>query len=191
MKQYKILSERKLPLAFYQRNTIDVAKDLLNQYLIHIHDEKTYIGKIVETEAYLGEHGLACHSSKGKTARTEVMFGPAGVTYVYLIYGLHHCFNIVTEFEGVGSAVLIRAVEPISGIEDNTRGPGLLCKAMDITKMQNKKSILSDDLFIARNDSNGKIAITDSARVGVKYAKEWALKPLRFYIKGNPYVSKK
>lgn len=142
-------------------------------------------------EAYLGEHDLASHSSKGRTKRTEIMFGEAGFAYVYLIYGMYHCFNVVTESSGIGSAVLIRAVEPIANITGRTQGPGLLCNAMMLDKQYNGHDLLSDDLYIKRMELNVSNDIIESPRIGVHYAKEWSVKPLRFYLKGNPFVSKK
>src|SRR5579864_1074480 len=116
---------KKLPRSFYNRDTITVAKELLGKYLVHTKNGVTQIGKIVEVEAYIGAHDKAAHTCKGLTKRTEVMFGPAGHSYVYLIYGMYHCVNFVTEKEGHGSAVLIRAIEPIQNINARTQGPGL------------------------------------------------------------------
>ncbi len=181
----------KFERCFYQDYTTSVAKNLLGQILVHQYQGKVYQGRIVETEAYLGAHDLACHTSKGMTPRTKVMFGPAGFAYVYLIYGMYHCFNVVTEEEGQGSAVLIRAVEPLDDLDSNTKGPGRLSRAMQITKAQNGQDLLSDTLFIAKDATIKKSAIVARPRIGVDYAKEWALKPLRFYIKENPYISKK
>ena len=107
------------------------------------------IGRIVEVEAYLGPHDLASHSSRGLTARTRVMFGPPGHAYVYLVYGMHCCMNVVTEREGHASAVLVRAVEPVRNVEGSTRGPGRLCKAMHIDRRLNGHDLISDDFFIA------------------------------------------
>ncbi len=171
---------------FYNRSCIIVAKELLGCYLVH----KEQFGKIVEVEAYLGQHDLACHAAKGLTKRTKVMFGPPGYAYVYLIYGIHHCFNVVTEAEGQGAAVLIRAIEPIINIEARTQGPGLLCKAMHIDKQLNGHDLLHKNLHILPNFNEPPFEIIERARIGVGYAKEWATKPLRFYIKDNPYVSK-
>jgi DNA-3-methyladenine glycosylase len=127
----------KLTREFYNRDTTLVAKALLGSYLIHRSQGVEYVGKIVEVEAYLGQHDLASHSSKGLTKRTATLFGPPGFAYVYLIYGMYHCFNVVTEPEGIGAAVLIRAVEPIANITERTAGPGLLCKSMMIDKTIN------------------------------------------------------
>src|SRR6187402_3254948 len=120
----------KLPRSFYDRDTIEVAKDLLGKYLVHVSGGVERIGRIVETEAYLGPHDLAAHSARGLTPRTAPMFGPPGHAYVYLIYGMHHCINVVTEREGQAAAVLIRAVEPIANIAGRTQGPGLVCRAL-------------------------------------------------------------
>jgi DNA-3-methyladenine glycosylase len=145
----------------------------------------------VETEAYLGVHDLAAHSAKGKTKRTEVMFGPPGYAYVYLVYGVHFCMNVVTEKEGAASAVLLRALEPIANVEGKTSGPGLLCRAMNIDKRHNGHDLLSDDFFIAKPDDKPTFTIIKRPRIGVDYAGEWAKKELRFYIEGNPYISEK
>lgn len=180
---------KKLPREFYDRETSLVAKDLLGHCLVHRSNGVERVGKIVEVEAYLGQHDLACHTSKGFTKRTATMFGPPGHAYIYLIYGMYYCFNVVTEKAGIGSAVLIRALEPVANIESRTQGPGLLCKAMLIDKTLNGHDLLSDNLFIANSKSN-PINIAATPRIGVSYAKEWARKPLRFYIKGNAFVSR-
>lgn len=181
---------KKLPREFYNRETANVARDLLGLHLVHRSQGIERIGKIVEVEAYLGGHDLACHSSKGFTKRTAVMFGQPGFAYVYLIYGIYHCFNVVTESAGVGAAVLIRAIEPILNITDRASGPGLLCKAMKIDRQLNAHDLLSDNLFITNQDVELPRHIVEVPRIGVHYAKEWAAKPLRFYIQGNPFVSK-
>src|SRR5450432_3506958 len=123
---------QKLPREFYDRDTIDVAKELLGKFLVHKSRGAERVGKIVETEAYLGPHDLAAHSARGLTERTKIMFGPPRHAYVYLIYGMYHCMNVVTEPAGHASAVLLRAVEPVENIEGRTCGPGLLCRAMKI-----------------------------------------------------------
>ncbi|CZL55135.1 DNA-3-methyladenine glycosylase [Legionella pneumophila] len=181
---------RKLPRPFYERDTVLVAKELLGKYLVHHDRLEEKIGRIVEVEAYLGQHDLACHSSKGLTKRTKVMFGPAGYAYVYLIYGIYYCMNVVTEKEGVGSAVLIRALEPIKNIQDRTQGPGLLSKAMRIDSKLNHRDLLSNDFYIAEPYGPTDFTIIEKPRIGVHYAKEWADALLRFYIKDNPYISK-
>jgi DNA-3-methyladenine glycosylase len=182
---------RTLPRAFYDRDTEAVAGDLLGMLLAHRVGGVLRVGRIVETEAYLGPHDLASHSSKGRTARTEVMFGPPGHAYVYLIYGVHHCLNVVTEAEGHASAVLIRALEPVREIEGSTKGPGLLCRALGIDRRLNGHDLVSDVLFIAEPDHPGPIEVVARPRVGVDYSGEWAAKPLRFLIRGNAFVSRK
>lgn len=181
---------QKLPREFYARDTTEVAKSLPGHYLVHRSHGIERVGKIVEVEAYLGEHDLAAHSSKGRTKRTAVMFGPPGFAYVYLIYGKYHCFNVVTESSDIGSAVLIRAIEPVMNITGRTQGPGLLCQAMMLDRQHNAHDLLSDDLFIAKGDTTIVTPIIEAPRIGVHYAKHWALKPLRFYIAGNAFVSK-
>jgi DNA-3-methyladenine glycosylase len=180
----------KLPRAFYDRETVVVAHALLGKFLVHRVGGVERVGRIVEVEAYLGPHDLAAHASKGLTKRTRIMFGPPGHVYVYLIYGMHHCMNVVTEAEGHAAAVLLRALEPVAGIDSRTQGPGLLCKAMGINLAANGHDLLSDDLFVAGSDTPG-LDIVARPRIGVDYAGEWAARLLRFYIVGNPFVSKK
>lgn len=180
---------RKLPRTFYDRDTVVVAKELLGKLLVHRVAGEERIGRIVEVEAYVGPHDLASHSSKGLTARTKVMFGPPGHAYVYLIYGMYHCMNVVTEREGHGAAVLLRAVEPVLNISGRTNGPGLLCRAMGITRHLGGHDLLSDDFFVSEPDEVAKFSVVKRPRVGVDYAGKWAGKLLRFYIKDNPFVS--
>jgi len=177
---------RKLPRSFYDRDTVAVAQELLGKYLVHAER----VGKIVEVEAYLGPHDLAAHSAKGLTERTKVMFGPAGHAYVYMIYGMYYCMNVVTEREGHASAVLLRAVEPVKNTQARTQGPGLLCKAMGIDKRLTAHDLLSDDFYIAAPSKPEAFTIVKRPRIGVDYAKHWAKRQLRFYIKGNPFVSR-
>lgn len=182
---------QKLPRSFYARDTVLVARELLGKYLVHISGGMEKIGKIVEVEAYLGPHDLAAHSSKGLTNRTKIMFGPPGHAYVYLIYGMYCCMNVVTEKEGHASAVLLRAIEPVAGIDGRTQGPGLLCKAMSIDRSLNGHDLESEDFYIAADAEAETFVIIKRPRVGVDYAGAWAAKPLRFYMDGNPYVSKR
>lgn len=179
-----------LPRNFYDRDTILVAQALLGKLLVHNAGGIERIGKIVEVEAYLGEHDLAAHSSKGLTERTKIMFGPPGHAYVYLIYGMHHCMNVVTERTGHASAVLLRAVEPMKHLDGRTQGPGLLCRALEIDRRLNGHDLLSDDFFITAPDAAEKFSIVKRPRIGVDYAKHWAKRLLRFYIKDNPFVSR-
>jgi len=181
---------QKLQREFYDRDTITVAKELLGKYLVHHVHGIDYIGKIVEVEAYVGTHDLAAHSAKGVTQRTKVMFGAPGHAYVYLIYGMYYCFNVVTEQEGNGTAVLIRALEPVKNISLRTQGPGLLCKAMQITKQLNGHDLTSENFYLAQSDVSESFTIIKKPRIGVAYAKHWARRLLRFYIKNNPFVSK-
>jgi len=181
---------KKLPRKFYDRNTTAVAKELLGKFLVHKSHGVERVGKIVETEAYLGPHDLAAHSARGMTPRNQVMFGPPGHAYVYFIYGMYFCMNVVTEREGHASAVLLRAIEPLKKIKDKTCGPGLLCRAMKIDRKLNGHDLLSEDFFIAKPDESESFSIVKRPRIGVDYAKHWARRHLRFYIKGNPFVSK-
>jgi DNA-3-methyladenine glycosylase len=181
---------QKLPRSFYDRDTIAVARELLGKFLVHLSRGMERIGRIVEVEAYLGPHDLAAHSAKGLTERTKVMFGPPGHAYIYLIYGMYYCMNVVTEREGHASAVLLRAIEPVKNVQGRTQGPGLLCKAMCIDRRLNAHDLLSDDFYIAAPDTIESLVIVKRPRVGVDYAGRWAKRHLRFYIKGNPFVSR-
>jgi DNA-3-methyladenine glycosylase len=182
---------RKLPRAFYDRDTISVARDLLGKYLVHISRGAERVGRIVEVEAYLGPHDLAAHSARGLTERTKVMFGPPGHAYVYMIYGMYFCMNVVTEREGHASAVLLRAVEPVTNIEERTQGPGLLCRAMRIDKRLNGYDLTGNNFYIVAPAKSEPVTIVKRPRVGVDYAGHWARRHLRFYIKGNRFVSKR
>ncbi|MBK4737129.1 DNA-3-methyladenine glycosylase [Noviherbaspirillum pedocola] len=185
------LAAARLPRAFYDRDTATVARELLGCLLVHRVDGEERIGRIVETEAYVGAHDLASHSSKGITKRTRVMFGPPGHAYVYLIYGMHHCLNVVTEGEGQGAAVLLRALEPVRNLPGKTSGPGLLCRAMGIDLRYNGCDLQSDELHICAGSEQEVPSVVERARIGVDYAGAWALQPLRFYIAGNAHVSRK
>ncbi|KJS29649.1 MAG: 3-methyladenine DNA glycosylase [Desulfatitalea sp. BRH_c12] len=182
---------QKLLRPFYDRATLTVAKDLLGTYLVHDVAGERRIGRIVEVEAYLGSHDRASHSSKGRTARNAVMFGPPGHAYVYLIYGMYCCMNVVTEAQDHGAAVLVRALAPVANIPLRTQGPGLLCKAMQIDRRLNGHDLTGDTLFIAMPADRPAVRIAARPRIGVAYAGEWAEKPLRFYIQDDPFVSRK
>jgi DNA-3-methyladenine glycosylase len=192
----------KLTRDFFDRPTLDVARDLLGKTLVRRLGGRTLSGMIVETEAYIGPEDLACHASKGKTARTATMFGPAGVAYVYMIYGFYFCLNAVTETEGYPAAVLIRAVEPLENIAvmrklrknpardiDIASGPGKLCMAMSIDKSLNGAELGGRELWVEdRNLACGEVSA--SPRIGVDYAGAYRDKPWRLFARGNPHVSR-
>ena len=183
---------RKLPRKFYDRDATTVARELLGKYLVHVRGGIRRVGIIVETEAYLGTHDRASHSSRGRTARTEVMFGPPGYAYVYFVYGMHCCMNVVTEREGKASAVLLRTLEPVRNVSGRTQGPARLCRAMRIDRRLNGHDLLSAEFFLAAPDAPGPApAIVARPRVGVEYAGRWATRRLRFYISKNRFVSRK
>lgn len=207
MKPSIVSSFNKLPKAFYHRkDVVKISRELLGKILVTNFDNILTAGRIVETEAYNGAADKASHAyNNRRTARTEVMFGEGGVAYVYLCYGIHHLFNVVTNFSETPHAVLIRAVEPLTGIEDMlirtgkkildntlTRGPGNVSKALGIFTKHTGTSLLSDELFIADDGYLLKPSmIGATTRIGVDYAAEDALLPYRFIIKDNPYVSGK
>lgn len=186
---------------FFRRNTLDVAKDLLGKILIRKIDDKTYLsGKIVEVEAYMGDHDPACHAFQKVTGRSSTLYEDAGTIYVYFIYGNYYCFNVVTEEKGIGSAVLIRAVEPIDNIEimrnlrpkiksihDLTNGPSKFCLAFDIDRRFNGKKLSEDGIFISNPVKEDKFKIVTSKRIGIVKGADF---PYRFFIKNNPYVTK-
>lgn len=188
----KILSK-----SFYSQPTIEIAKQLLGKFLYRKINGKLHMGKIVETEAYLGSKDLACHSAKGFTERTKIMFGPAGHAYVYFVYGMHYCLNVVTEKENNPRAVLIRALEPIIVPPDkkgrrSLNGPAKLCKEFKIDKKLNGWSLtIGKKLWIEKGENIKPSQIKKSKRVGVDYAGTWKDRLLRFYIKNNDFVSKK
>jgi len=174
---------------FYCRPTLTVARALIGAFLVHRQGTHVRVGRIVETEAYQGPHDLAAHSAKGRTPRTEVMFGPPGHAYVYLIYGVWNCLNVVVGAPGVPHAVLLRALEPIEAVLDKTWGPGLLCKALDIDRGLNGADFCGPTLQIHARKSGKPPAIAQAPRIGVDYAGTWAAKPWRFYAKDSPFVS--
>ena len=196
---------RKLPIEFYDReDVITIAKELIGKILVTRIEGKLTSGRIVETEAYIGLTDKASHSFGGKrTSRNEHMYGTAGKSYVYICYGMHHLFNVVTNKKEVPDAVLIRAVEPIDGIDimlqrtgreklDNklTRGPGNAAKALGVSKLHSGVSLLGKEIFIIEGDpaiSNNEIGA--SSRIGVESAGPDASMPYRFYLKGNKFVS--
>ena len=181
---------RTLPRSFYDRDAESVARELLGKLLIRRIGRLKHVGRIVETEAYLGPHDLAAHSARGRTARTEVMFGRPGHAYVYLIYGIHHCMNVVTGPGEHASAVLLRALEPVTEFA-SASGPGRLCRALAIDRRLNGHDLTKGELVVSEPTAPApSIEFVARPRVGVDYSGEWASKPLRFYIAGNPFISK-
>jgi len=191
---------RVLPRAFYERETEIVAREMLGTVLECETSAGIASGIIVETEAYLGEHDLACHAAAGRTARTETLYGPPGTSYVYFIYGMYWCFNAVTRAEGLPSAVLVRAVEPLAGIDlmrkrrslirnevDLTSGPGKLCTALGIEGSMSAKSLQRKPLVIREGEwiPDDKVEVT--TRIGITRSADW---PLRWIVKGNRFVSR-
>jgi DNA-3-methyladenine glycosylase len=185
-----------LPRAFYARDALSVARELLGALLVLEDSEAPgaprKVGRIVETEAYVGEHDLACHASKGRTARTEVLYGPPGHAYVYLIYGMYHCFNAVTDPEGQASAVLVRALEPLEGFLPGARtdGPGRLCRAMGLSLRHNRQSLHGPPLYLLRGTPVPEAQVLRGPRIGVDYAGEWAREPLRLWVRDSVHVSR-
>ncbi len=180
----------KLPRAFYRRDAIDLAPDLLGKILVHRIRGRALRCRIVETEAYVGEHDLACHASRGRTNRTEVMFGPAGHAYVYFIYGMYDMLNIVCAEEGNAQAVLIRAAEPLDDWHADLSGPGKLCRAMHITvRTLNGADLVGDRLYL--HDAPPARHIIQDKRIGVDYARHWKDALLRFYDADSTAVSRR
>jgi DNA-3-methyladenine glycosylase len=183
-------SGSKLPRSFYARGTLVVARDLIGMHLVHMGTGRRQVGRIVETEAYQGPKDLAAHSARGRTARNEVMFGPPGHAYVYLIYGMWNCLNVVSNIAGVPHAVLIRGLEPIAGIDEGTHGPGLLCRALQIDRSMSGTDLAGEMLWIEKPAGAWRQPrIERATRIGVDYAGDWARKPWRFLDRDSPYVS--
>ena len=190
-----------LPREFYDRPTEIVARDLLGAVLECRTREGVTSGRIVETEAYLGEDDLACHAAAGRTARTEPLYGPPGIAYVYFIYGMYWCFNAVTRAEGEPSAVLVRALEPLTGIDlmrqrrglrsqrdaDLTNGPGKLCRALGVTGDHNRHPLDMPPLLIRAGSAVPREAVIVTPRVGISRSADW---PLRWFVAESPFVSK-
>ncbi len=180
---------------FYDRPTVEVARDLLGKLLVH----GNTAGIIVETEAYLGGDDLAAHTARGMTPRTRVIFGPPGHAYVYFIYGMYECLNLVVDAEGTPGCVLIRALEPTIGIEimqhrrlaarkleDLASGPGKLTLALAISRAQNEADVTRGALVVRRLAEPRKLEIATSPRIGISKCADW---PLRFFLRGNRFVS--
>ena len=186
-----------LKRSFYLRPTVDVARALLGKIIVHGETS----GRIVETEAYLGEGDLAAHAASGPTDRNRVIFGPAGHAYVYFIYGMYECLNIVAEPEGQAGCVLIRALEPVDGIaamqarrptarriEDLANGPGKLTRALAITRRQNGCDVTRGPILVSPPEKEESFEIGVSPRIGITKSADL---PLRFFVKGNPFVSRR
>jgi DNA-3-methyladenine glycosylase len=178
-----------LPRRFYARPAVVVALDLLGSYLVHDGPRGRQIGRIVETEAYAGLDDRASHAARGRTPRTAIMFGPPGFAYVYLVYGMYHCLNVVVDECGYPAAVLVRALEPVVGVELSPSGPGRLCRALGIDRRYNGADLTSGPLYLAGGTRPPERVIA-ARRVGVDYAGAWAPKPRRFYLASNPWVSR-
>jgi DNA-3-methyladenine glycosylase len=174
---------------FYAQDTLEVARALIGMRLVHCIDGETRSGRIVETEAYQGPEDLAAHSARGLTARNAIMFGAPGHAYVYLIYGMWHCMNVVTREAGVPHAVLIRAVEPIENLNLSTHGPGLLCRAFGIDRNLNGADLLGKHLWIENDESPTRPELVCTPRIGVDYAGEWAQRLWRFHDAKSVHVS--
>ena len=194
---------RTLPRSFYRRPVLRVARDLLGKYLVRMEGKTALAGRIVEVEAYRGAADPASHAYRGRTKRNEAMFGDGGHLYVYFTYGMHHCANVVTGVEGTAAAVLIRALEPVSGVSRMasnrklppgrpraprtlTGGPARLCQALGIGLGQNGSDLLGAEISIRRARAGARPAIGSSPRIGIRRAtdKRW-----RFFIRGNRFVS--
>ncbi|MDW3210583.1 MAG: DNA-3-methyladenine glycosylase [Reichenbachiella sp.] len=193
-----------LPNGFYRRsNVLEVAKDLLGKVLCTEIDGQLCKGKIIEVEAYSGTNDKACHANNGRrTARTEVMYAEGGCAYVYLCYGIHHLFNVVTNVADKADAVLIRALEPLEGMEvmknrlnssnkKLTNGPGILAKSLGIKTVHTGLTLDQIPIWIEDAETIANELIIETTRVGVEYAEEDALLPWRFYVRDNPWVSRK
>jgi len=194
----------RLPRDFFARDTLAVARELLGQRLVRLLNGQRLAGRIVEVEAYVGEGDGACHASRGRTKRNAPMFGPPGHAYVYFIYGMHHCFNVVTERAGYPAAVLIRALEPLEGIElmrelrgsrpdlPLTSGPARLCQALGIDRRLDGADLCAPDalLFLERAAAVLDEAVVTGPRIGVRGDKAALISPWRFYIRDNEYVSR-
>jgi DNA-3-methyladenine glycosylase len=190
-----------IPAAFFDRPAESVARDLLGGVLISTIGGEETVGRIVEAEAYIGPHDPASHAAEriGRTARNASMFGPPGIAYVYRIYGLHWCLNVVTGPEGYPAAVLIRALEPLAGIEtmrrrrrlrsdrELTSGPARLAEALGITGALDGHPLQEPPLVLAAGEPVPDEAVAVGPRIGVTRAQDW---PLRFYVRGNPWVSR-
>lgn len=188
----------KLQREFYERPTLQVAKDILGKFLVYDHAQGKISARIVEVEAYIGQNDPACHAARGMTKRNAVMFGDAGFSYIYFVYGMHHCLNFVTESKSKPAAILIRAAEVDEGIEimqfnspsgkprDLLRGPGRLCRSFGLTVKQSGLDLTKNTLYLERRESDKKIKIGRTTRVGINVGTD---KLWRFYDKESLAVS--
>lgn len=188
MTRIAALRAHRLPASWLQRDVRVVARELVGKVLVH----GRRAGIIAETEAYRGPEDLASHARFGPTARTSVMFGPGGVAYVYLCYGIHEMFNVVTGAAGDGQAVLIRAIAPYVGLPDDPavgRGPGKVTKALLLDRRHDRRDLATGGLFIAEDAALPAPPIATGPRIGVAYAGAWAAEPYRFWWRDHPAVS--
>ena len=187
------MSDR-LPRTFYARSTLLVARELLGTTLVHVtRDAVRRSGRIVETEAYVGPDDAASHARSGPKGRAGLMYGKAGLAYVYLVYGMHHCFNAVTEADGYPGAVLVRAIEPLENAARGA-GPALVCRALEISREQNGLDLTDSASPLSIEPGPGVVEdrqVRVGPRIGVDYAGEWAACPWRFWIADSPHVSRR
>jgi DNA-3-methyladenine glycosylase len=179
----------RLPRAFYDRDTRDVARDLIGKVLVHLDGKTRRAARIVETEAYHGPRDRASHARFGPTPRAAVMFGPPGHAYVYMVYGMHHCMNVVTGAAGFPAAVLLRSAEPIENCLHATRGPGNLCRALGIRARTHSGLDLEGPVVWIEEGPRPAGPIRRTPRIGVGYAGAWAERPWRFVLHGSPWTS--
>lgn len=171
---------RRLQRSFFERPTLEVAKNLLGKLLVYKGGANgVKIGRVNEVEAYIGQDDPACHAACGITPRNTVMFGPAGFSYVYFVYGMYHCLNIVTEKEGFPAAVLIRGVDPVLGIDHVINGPGKLCLAYGLDKQNSGVDLCTNNDFYLQDDGERPKAIKTTSRIGIKMGLD---KPWRFLV---------
>ena len=204
---YMSVNQKKLDQSFYNRkNVVQIARDLLGKILVTQWDGVRCSGRIVETEAYAGMEDRACHAFGGRrTVRSEDLYGAPGTVYIYICYGMHHLFNVITNKKDIPHAVLIRALEPLEGVEHMlirtgklvadftiTKGPGNLARAMGMSKLHSGGNLFSEEIFIEDDGLQyKKDQVVITKRIGVESAREDAELPYRFIVKDNPYVSAK
>lgn len=182
---------RKLGRTFFSQPCLQVARQLIGKYLVHDAGDMLQIGRIVETEAYIGTDDAACHARFGAAGRAKPLFGPPGHAYVYLIYGMYHCLNVVTEKTGQPAAVLIRALEPVAGIDGTVNGPGKICRAMNINRNYNNLDLTTGKKLYFETRELALPKIVTTPRIGIDYAGLWAKKPWRFVAAESLHLSRK